>query len=167
MITLIILLAVFLVALLFNKIRRKNPVSVAQAGRIAMGAMLLFTGTSHFYLSKGMVLMMPDFLPAKLALVYLTGVLEIFLGLGLLFEKTRKISSLLLILFLIAILPANIVAAIKQVNIQTADFTGPGLSYLWFRIPLQVLFIGWVYIFGWRGISKFVNSSSVKEAAVV
>lgn len=167
MITLIILLVVFLIALLFNKIRRKNPVSVAQAGRIAMGAMLLFTGTSHFFLSKGMALMMPDFLPAKLAWVYLTGVMEIFLGLGLLFEKTRKVSSLLLILFLIAILPANIFAAIKQVNIQNADFTGPGLSYLWFRIPLQVFFIGWVYIFGWRGISKFANSSSVKEAAVV
>lgn len=167
MITLVILLIVFLITLLVQKIQNKKPLSIAQAGRIAMCAMLLFTGTSHFYLSEGMVLMMPDFLPVKLELVYLTGLIEILLGLGLLIERTRKLSSLLLILFLIAILPANIVAAIKHVNIQAADFTGPSLAYLWFRIPLQLLFIGWVYVFGWRGISKLANYSSVKGPALV
>ena len=166
MITLVILLVVFLITLLVDKIRNKKLVSVARAGRIAMCAMLLFTGTSHFYLHRGMVLMMPDFLPAKLTLVYVTGVLEIVLGFGLLFEKTRKISSLLLILFLMAVLPANIVAAAKHVNIQQADYSGPGLGYLWFRIPLQVLFIGWVYVFGWRNISRLANYSSVKNAAL-
>ncbi|RDC65424.1 DoxX family protein [Adhaeribacter pallidiroseus] len=151
MITLIILLVVFALGLLISKFFKKTSLSVAQAGRIAMGAMLVFTGISHFYLTKGLGWMMPDFLPAKMALVYVTGVLEIILGLGLWFKKTRKSSSLLLILFLIAILPANVVAAIKHVNIQAADFTGPGLSYLWFRIPLQLLFILWVYGFGYRG----------------
>jgi uncharacterized membrane protein len=166
MTTLVILLAVFLTTLLVQKMQNK-PVSVALAGRIAMCAMLLFTGTSHFYFPEGMVLMMPDFLPAKLALIYLTGIIEILLALGLLVERTRKISSLLLILFLIAILPANITAAIKHVNIQNADFTGPGLAYLWFRIPLQILFIAWVYVFSFRNTFRFTKYSSVKGAALV
>ena len=162
MITLVILLVVFALSLLISKFFKKTPIAVAQAGRLAMGAMLLFTGASHFYLIKGMVLMMPDFLPAKLELVYVTGLLEIILGLGLLFEKTRKLSSLLLILFLVAVLPANGVAALKHVNIQEANFTGPGLSYLGFRIPLQLLFIGWVYVFGFRDISP-VNRRSLEN----
>jgi len=167
MITLVILLVVFALARLLNKFFKKPQIAVAQAGRMAMGALLLFTGTSHFYLIKGMVLMMPDFLPAKLALVYVTGLIEIILGLGLLFEKTRKISSLLLILFLIAVLPANVVTALKHVNIQAADFTGPGLSYLWFRIPLQLLFIGWVYVFGYRGTFPVSGRSAENSLTVM
>ena len=157
MIILVILLFVFALTLLLGKFFLKFSISVAQAGQVAMCAMLLFTGTSHFYLTSSMVLMMPDFLPAKLELVYVTGLMEIVLGLGLLFQKTRKTSSVILILFLIAVVPANVVAAIKHVNIQAADFTGPGLSYLWFRIPLQLLFIGWVYVFGFRRISSLNN----------
>ncbi|QNF32529.1 hypothetical protein HUW51_07240 [Adhaeribacter swui] len=150
MIPLVILLAVFSLTLLLSKILKKTYSSVAQAGRIALCAMLLFTGTSHFYLTQGMVLTLPDFLPAKAAWVYVTGMLEIVLGLGLLFPKFRKSSSLLLILFLIAVLPANVLAALKHVDIPNADFTGPGLSYLWFRVPLQLFFIGCVYVFGYR-----------------
>src|SRR5690349_16153610 len=111
---LFILLIVFLVTLLYSKILNKKTISVALAGRLAMCAMLLFTGTSHFYFSEGMVLTMPGFLPAKLELVYATGVIEILFGFGLLILKTRKISSLLIILFLITVLPANIVAAMKH-----------------------------------------------------
>ncbi|QMU31259.1 DoxX family protein [Adhaeribacter radiodurans] len=160
---LFILLVVFLATLLYSKIQNKKTISVALAGRMAMFAMLLFTGTSHFYFSKGMILTMPDFLPAKLQLVYVTGVIEILLGFGLLIQNKRQISSLLLISFLITILPANIVAAIKHVNIPNADFTGPGLSYLWFRVPLQIFFIGWVYIFGYRSISRFVNLRGINK----
>ena len=152
--TLIILLVVFGLTLLFGKFLNRSFGSLSQAGNIAMCAMLVFTGISHFFFTKGMALMMPDFLPAKVLLVYVTGILEMLLGLGLCFSGTRKISSKLLILFFILILPANITAAIKQVNMQTADFTGPGLSYLWFRIPLQLAYMAWVYIFGLRLIKE-------------
>jgi len=150
MVTAIILLVVFGLMLLVGKLLNNNIGAVAPAGNIAMCVMLVFTGMSHFYFTRGMALMMPDFLPAKVFLVYATGVLEILLGLGLCFARTRKVSSKLLILLFILFLPANITAALKQVNMQTADFTGPGLSYLWFRIPLQLFYIAWVYFFGLR-----------------
>lgn len=44
-------------------------------------------------------------------------------------------------------LPANIIAAKQKINLEKASYDGPGLAYLWFRIPLQVLFIGWVLFF--------------------
>jgi uncharacterized membrane protein len=36
------------------------------------------------------------------------------------------------------VLPANIYSAVKEVGLG-----GHGAAYLWFRIPLQLLFIGW------------------------
>jgi len=44
------------------------------------------------------------------------------------------------------LLPANIYAALKHVDYQRGTFEGSGTNYLWFRVPLQVLFILWTYL---------------------
>lgn len=116
-----------------------------RAGRIAMAAMLCFTAIGHFVFSKGMAAMVPDFLPYKAELVFATGLLEIILATGLLFPQFKVPAAWILIVFLLLILPANIMAAVKQLNYQTGALDGPGLNYLWFRIPLQFFFIGWIY----------------------
>lgn len=117
----------------------------ALAARIAMAAMLGFTAIGHFAFPKGMTMMIPTAIPAKLALVYLTGVIEIAGGAGLLIPQTQVLAGWLLILFFILILPANISAALRGVDYQKGTLGGPGARYLWFRVPLQLLFIGWVY----------------------
>lgn len=144
MIPLIVLLAVFVVALFSIKILR-GSYQFAQSGRIAMSAMLVFTAIGHFAFAKGMAMMLPSFIPYKIETVYLTGVLEIAAAVGLLIPGVRVVTGWLLIAFFILILPANIYASINHVDYQKATFDGNGPAYLWFRVPLQVLFIGWVY----------------------
>ena len=113
-------------------------------GRIAMAAMLLLTAIGHFKFADGMVMMMPPFIPAKKQMVWFTGIIEIVAAVGLL-TSFYQLTGKLLIVFFILILPANIYGAIKNVNLEKANYNGDGLKYLWFRIPLQVLFIGWVW----------------------
>lgn len=150
---LFVLMAAFaLTALGFKLIQKRwNPKA---AGRIAMSCMLLFTASGHFIFAEGMSMMLPDFFPLKKAVILMTGFLEIALAVGLLFTKTRRISSLLLIAFFICILPANIYAALNHLDLEKGTFTGPGPGYLWIRIPLQLLFISWVYYFGLKGCSR-------------
>lgn len=118
------------------------------AGNVAMAAMLLFTAIGHFLFPKGMAMMLPGFIPLKNEIVFLTGVLEVSAAIGLLINGTRHITSLALILFFILVLPANINAAIKKVDFEKADHTGQGIDYLWFRVPLQIIFLFWVWFFG-------------------
>jgi uncharacterized membrane protein len=92
-----------------------------------------------------MIEMMPDFLPYKRETVYLTGILELLAVIGLLIDKTAKLTAVLLIVLFISILPANIVGSLKQVNLGGME---NGAMYLLFRIPLQILFIAWTYYFG-------------------
>lgn len=33
----------------------------------------------------------------------------------------------------------------KKVDYQKGDYSGNGLGYLWFRVPLQVFFLVWIY----------------------
>lgn len=142
---LIVLLAVFFSSLFVAKLFRGN-FEVALSGRIAMAAMLLFTAVAHFAFTKGMAMMLPDFVPYKTETVYLTGIIEIIAAIGLFVPNFRVITAWLLIAFFILILPSNIYAAIKHIDYQEGTSTGNGPAYLWFRIPLQFLFIVWTYL---------------------
>lgn len=117
------------------------------AGNLAMALMLCFTALGHFMFTKGMTLMVPSFIPFKKELIYLTGIAEIILAIGLLFPSARYYAGIALIVFLILMLPANIYAAFHHVNYEKASFDGPGPSYLWLRIPMQLIFLGWTYFF--------------------
>jgi uncharacterized membrane protein len=90
-------------------------------------------------------MMIPGFIPFRPVLVYLTGIIEIAAAIGLLVPRLMVWSGWLLIVFFILILPANINAAIKHIDYQKGTFEGNGPNYLWFRVPLQILLIVWIY----------------------
>jgi uncharacterized membrane protein len=142
---LIVLLVTFIIAgfiIKFNHI----PGSFDLAARIAMGVMLLFTALGHFMYTKGMVMMIPEFMPFKKALVYLTGLFEVAAAIGFVIPASAYITGCILILFFVLMLPANINAAMHRVDYQKGTYSGDGMGYLWFRVPLQIFFILWVYI---------------------
>ncbi|MTI28246.1 DoxX family protein [Fulvivirga kasyanovii] len=142
---LIVLFVVFgISALAIKLITRQTDYQLA--GRIAMACMLLFTAIGHFIFARGMTAMVPDFLPFKSQVVFITGVLELAFALGLLLPKYQYVTAWLLIIFFVLVLPANIKAALDHINYQTGEADGPGPSYLWLRVPMQVLFILWVYL---------------------
>ena len=146
---LIVLLLSFIISIVAIKII-KREYDIALSGRIAMSLMLVFTAIGHFVYTKGMTMMIPKFMPLKATFVYLTGLFEILIAIGLLIPRFKYISGWALIVFLLLMLPANIYAAINHVNYQKGTFDGNGLHYLWFRIPLQLLFIAWTYSYSIR-----------------
>lgn len=148
-----ILISVFAVAVVAIKITSKT-FQLQLAGRIAMSAMLLFTATGHFLFAEGMAHMIPDFIPFRNAWVYLTGFLEIAAAIGLQIPRLRSTTGWLLIVFFVLIFPANIHAAVESINFQTGEHDGPGLAYLWFRVPLQILFIVWTYLSAIASLKK-------------
>lgn len=141
---LIVLLITFAITLFSVRLFR-HTYDLALAGRIAMAVMLLFTAIGHFKFTEGMAMMIPSFVPLKQKLVYVTGIIEIGAAISLLIPGLRVFTGWLLIVFFLIILPANINAALQGVDYQNATFNGKGIGYLWFRIPLQILFILWVY----------------------
>jgi len=120
------------------------------AGNIAMAVMLLFTAIGHFKFKTSMAAMVPLFIPKKIEIVLLTGVLEIQFAIGLGIESTRYYTGIALIIFFLAILPANIYAAKHQINYEDLYKPGPGIKYLWFRIPFQFFLMAWVWYFSIR-----------------
>ena len=119
------------------------------SGNLGMSVFIIFTGLSHFKFQKGMAMMIPDFMPAKMFWVYATGFIEIAAGIGLMIPSIREITAILLIIFYILVFVANINSSKKNINIFKGDYTGPGMAYLYKeRIPMQIILIAWTWYFG-------------------
>jgi len=107
-----------------------------------LAATMLFTGTSHFRQPKVFVKIVPPFLPAPLALVYISGIFEILGGIGLLVPRVQTCAAWGLIALYIAVFPANVYMALKRIpfgKLPTPQWM------LWVRLPLQLVLIFWAY----------------------
>jgi uncharacterized membrane protein len=118
----------------------------ASPARIALAAIMVTMGVLHFTHAATFASIMPDYLPWHLPLVYLSGVFEIALGLGLLYEPTRVLSAWGLIALFVAVFPANVNMALNP-DLQIAglppSWPKPSAVALWLRLPLQLAFIAW------------------------
>lgn len=141
---LIVLLSVFVIFMVGTRLAHKRFMPTFSA-RLAMAAMLFFTAIGHFIYVEGMSMMVPPAIPYKKEIIYTTGVLEILFAILLSIRTNHKVVGWWLIIFFVCVLPGNIYAAIHHVDYQNASYTGPGPKYLLFRIPLQLVFIAWVY----------------------
>ncbi len=111
-----------------------------QVVRLVVAAFFCFAGVAHFIQTELFVSMMPPYLPAPLALVYISGVCEILGGLGVLFRATRRWAGIGLLLLLVAVFPANIHMALHPA--QFPDFSA---MFLYARLPLQLVFAALVW----------------------
>ena len=111
--------------------------SWAAAVRDGLAVMLLFTASAHFTpMKEDLIRMTPRWVPRPRAMVFFTGLCEIAGAIGLVVPMTRRAAGVALILFFIAVMPANIHAAHAGVTLR-----GRPATPLWLRLPMQILFI--------------------------
>jgi uncharacterized membrane protein len=107
------------------------------ATRLALVVMFAFTAAAHFGRQKeSLVHMVPSWMPRPRQVVAVTGVLELFGALGLLLPATAPLAGVGLAVLLVAMFPANVNAARRQVMIGSKPATP-----LWFRTLVQLIFI--------------------------
>ncbi len=109
-----------------------------------LAALMVGGGTGHFLTTDTYLRLMPPGLPAARELVYLSGVIETGLGLGLLLPRTQRAAAWALMVTLAAIFPANIYGATSAGTDHPA-MPGVPLWLAWVRLPLQFVLIAWAY----------------------
>jgi uncharacterized membrane protein len=105
------------------------------------GPFFVFAGVMHFVIPRAYRRIMPPYIPAPKAMVYLSGVAEIAGGAGLMRERSRRPAALWLIATLIAVFPANLHMALHPEEFPAVP---GGARALWARLPFQGVFIAWV-----------------------
>ena len=107
-----------------------------------MAPAYIVAGVLHFVVPELYVQIIPPMLPAPLALVYLSGLAEIAVGIGLLVPRTRRYAAWATVALLVAIFPANVYMATHGVVIEGMPGGGdPSELVRWGRLPLQGVLI--------------------------
>ncbi len=105
-----------------------------------MGPLYVVAGLNHLLNPDLYVAIMPPYIPWHLGLVWVSGVIEIALGIGVLVPRTRRLAGWGTIALLLAVFPANLHMALADAGTYDAPAWG-----LWLRLPIQGLLIAWAW----------------------
>lgn len=105
-----------------------------------MSAIYIIAGIFHFVKPKVYRSIIPRYIPNPMAMVYLSGVAEVVLGVAILFEPTRNAALWGIIAMLLALLPVHVyMLAEEKFHKKFPKWL------LWLRLPLQFALIYWAY----------------------
>lgn len=111
--------------------------------RWLLAIFMVTAGIAHFAATDRFAMIVPDYLPWPKQLVLVSGAAEIVLGLALLWQASRRLAGIGLILLYVAVFPANVHMAVH--GIQPIDYELAQWQ-LWVRLPLQLLMIFWAWV---------------------
>lgn len=106
-----------------------------------MAAFYVGAGVMHLVRPEFYRPMMPPYLPWHDALILLSGLAEIALGIAVLIPPLRVAAAWGIILLLIAVFPANLHIALHNVPVFGASEGAGAMN--WVRLPFQGVLILW------------------------
>jgi len=117
-------------------------ISVKVSFKYLLALFLVVAGVFHFLDTDFYARMIEAFLPFARPLVYLSGLVEILLGVMLLIPRTSQQAAFGIIVLFILIYPANI-----YMYLHAEVFPEINEMTLLVRLPMQLLLIWWAYIY--------------------
>lgn len=108
-------------------------------GAIVFGLLMITAGSMHFIMPEMYDPFMSDWLP-KLAVNYVTGVVEILVGMAMFIPSLKSKASLVIMLLMIAFLPLHITDIFRE-NPAIGNHTA---AYI--RLPIQFVLVYLAYL---------------------
>jgi uncharacterized membrane protein len=105
------------------------------------GPFFVCAGGMHFVIPKAYRRIIPPYVPAPKAMVYVSGAAEIVGGAGLMHARLRRPAGWWLLATLLAVFPANVHMATHPEEFPRIP---GGAATLWARLPFQGVFAAWV-----------------------
>ena len=102
---------------------------------------MFVAGLNHFLNPAFYERIMPNYVPAHTEVVYASGVAEMVGAAAVMYPRTRRVGGYFLITVLVGVFPANVNMALNP-----DDYPNIPTWALFARLPLQVLFIYWVWL---------------------
>jgi uncharacterized membrane protein len=139
---LLLLVVPYFVLTLAGRVDRRFDIAPRLRARVGLTLFFLFTAVGHFARTAAMAEMLPPWVPYRVEMIYVTGVLELLGAIGVWVPGLTRLTGICLIVMLIGVLPSNVYSAFNRV-----EFGGHGAGpiYLLVRVPFQIFVIWWTY----------------------
>jgi len=136
--------------------RKGKSLEVQKYACWGLGIAFIFFFVGHLIKTEGMVEMLPPWVPFRIELVYLTGIVELLIGIALFVSRYQVLAAKLAILVFVVFFPANIYAALNGIGLGGHQW---GPIYLLIRAPLQLILIAWAYYLCVKSPNKVKNGT--------
>lgn len=123
--------------------------------RVLLSTIFLGIGIAHFTHDDRFLRMMPPYLPAHRALVWVSGVFEILGGIGVWapWPKLRKAAGYGIVALLVAVYVVNVDMALHGNPLRDGTRLPPwGTAVLWARLPMQFVMM-WMAVYATRDLA--------------
>jgi uncharacterized membrane protein len=129
------------VAFFYSRLK-KASINIKKYACWGLGLAFIFFFIGHIVKANGMAEMLPPWVPFKIPLIYITGAIELLVGIALFITRLQLVAAKISIIIFIVFFPANIYAALNSVGLGGHQW---GPIYLLIRAPLQIILILWAY----------------------
>lgn len=119
--------------------------NLLKISKIVLSLLFILAGINHFRSPEPYLSLIPLYVPYPTLMNYLSGIIEIILGVALLFKYSQKTAAWGIIFLMIAFIPAHIYMIQKAPFTMGAALITPAIA--WIRLPLQGILIVWAYIY--------------------
>lgn len=111
---------------------------VRHVARVVLGGFLLVAGVAHLVDVEAFLAQVPPWLPAREAVVLVSGVVELALGAALLLARGRRRAQVGVVVaaFLVAVFPGNVSQWLTGADAFGLETDGARLARLFFQPPL-------------------------------
>ncbi|MDQ6649379.1 MAG: hypothetical protein M3Z02_04605 [Actinomycetota bacterium] len=106
-----------------------------------LAGLLAAAGVTHFVHPEPYARIVPHVLPARRALVALSGLAELACAAALVAPRTRRLAGWATAGLFVAVFPANVQMALDAGAPGTSGLLGPAVA--WLRLPVQVPLVIW------------------------
>lgn len=83
-------------------------IKITQLNRLALAGFFIIAGLNHFVLPHFYYPLIPEYLPFPVTINYASGVIEVALGVGLLFAQIRKLAAWGIIILMVLFIPSHV-----------------------------------------------------------
>ncbi len=102
--------------------------------RMILGTLFTTAGVLHFLREPNFTKIIPSYVPLKKEITYITGIMEVMMGIYLCLKRPSVSAKKWINCFLLAVFPANVYMARKQLSLGDKQLSQ---SALYGRLPLQ------------------------------
>ncbi|UTH00151.1 hypothetical protein [Macrococcoides canis] len=102
--------------------------------RMILGVLFTTAGVLHFLREPNFTKIIPSYIPFKKEITYITGIMEVIMGIYLFMKRPSTNAKKWINRFLLAVFPANVYMARKQLPLGDKQLSQ---SALYGRLPLQ------------------------------
>ena len=120
-------------------------INLKKPATFLLGAFFIVAGINHFVMPEFYYPLIPDYFPFPVLINYLSGIVEILLGIGLFVNRIRYYAAMGIVILMVLFIPSHVYFIVIGSCVEDGLCVHPAIGWLRLVVihPLLILWAWW------------------------